>query len=197
MTPEQRHIAMSSHACDQANELQDLRNRLNAAGDSLSGIPVRATELSRHAGAQTFGLYLDRADADQAITRSPCRDLRTHDLVRRDDVADVVANLQEQAAFTERHLAVISGVLGSPEPLQIDDIAARLHLLIAECDQARADLARAQEQAQHEVAAERERRHVLAEPFREYLYRVASQVSLEHAQWANEHGDALLDALKA
>lgn len=40
--------------------------------------------------------------------------------------------LSEQAAFTARHLAIISGVLGSPEPIEVDDIAARLHLLIAE-----------------------------------------------------------------
>ena len=48
----------------------------------------------------------------------------------------------EQVAFVERHLGVISGVLGSPEPLQIDDIAARLHLLIAERDAALAELSR-------------------------------------------------------
>lgn len=40
--------------------------------------------------------------------------------------------LSEQVAFAARHLAIISGVLGSPEPIEIDDIAARLHLLIAE-----------------------------------------------------------------
>lgn len=37
----------------------------------------------------------------------------------------------------------------------------------------------------------------LAEDFREYLYRVASQVPMEHAKWARERGEALLSALKA
>ncbi len=49
--------------------------------------------------------------------------------------------LSEQVAFTARHLAIISGVLGSPEPIEIDDIAARLHLLIAERDALAARLA--------------------------------------------------------
>ena len=139
MTPEQQHIAMSSHACDQANELQELHNRLAAAGDSLAGVPIRATELSRNAGVQTFGLYLGRADAEQYVAKSPCRDLRTHDLVRRDDVADVVSNLLERADVAEQHLAVISDILGTPKPLQIDDIAATARLLIVERDEARAE----------------------------------------------------------
>lgn len=49
--------------------------------------------------------------------------------------------LREQVAFVERHLGVISGVLGSLGPLQIDDIAARLHLLIADRDDLAARLA--------------------------------------------------------
>ena len=49
--------------------------------------------------------------------------------------------LSEQAALTARHLAIISGVLGSPEPIEIDDIAARLHLLIAGRDELAARLA--------------------------------------------------------
>ena len=36
----------------------------------------------------------------------------------------------------------------------------------------------------------------LAEDFREYLYRVASQVPFEHQEWANQRGAALLAALK-
>lgn len=36
----------------------------------------------------------------------------------------------------------------------------------------------------------------LAEDFREYLYRVASQVPLEHAEWAQQRGAALLAVLK-
>lgn len=51
------------------------------------------------------------------------------------------AELSEQVAVTARHLAIISGVLGSPEPIEIDDIAARLHLLIAERDELAARLA--------------------------------------------------------
>ena len=47
------------------------------------------------------------------------------------------------------------------------------------------------------VAAERERRYALATDFREYLYRVASQVPFEHAEWANELVSALLAALRA
>lgn len=47
------------------------------------------------------------------------------------------------------------------------------------------------------LAAERERRAALAADFAEYLYRVASQVPLEHAAWAQARGAALLAALKA
>ena len=139
MTPDQQHIAMSSHACDMANELQALQSLLDAAGRSLAGIPVRATELSRHAGAQTFGLYLDRADAEQAITKSPCRDLRTHDLVRREEVAGVVCELHKKIDFTDWHLAIISKLLGSPVPLEIDDIAVRLSMLVIEHNRLVAD----------------------------------------------------------
>ena len=52
-----------------------------------------------------------------------------------DSLVAEAAELSEQVAFTARHLAIISGVLGSPEPIEIDDIAARLHLLIAERDE--------------------------------------------------------------
>ena len=45
--------------------------------------------------------------------------------------------------------------------------------------------------------AERDRRRALAVDFREYLYRVSSQVPFEHAQWAHERGEALLAALRA
>lgn len=61
----------------------------------------------------------------QAIEDLPLPDA---DTAERDE-------LSEQVAFTARHLAIISGVLGSPEPIEIDDIAARLHLLIAERDE--------------------------------------------------------------
>ena len=39
-------------------------------------------------------------------------------------------------------------------------------------------------------------RQSLAEDFREYLYRVASQVPFEHQEWANQRGAPLLAALK-
>ncbi len=47
------------------------------------------------------------------------------------------------------------------------------------------------------VAAERERRRSLAADFGEYLYRTASQVPFEHAEWARKRGAALLAKLTA
>lgn len=57
----------------------------------------------------------------------------------------MVGGLHEQIGFTERHLAIISKLLGSPVPLEIDDIAVRLNMLIIERDAARAGLAQARE----------------------------------------------------
>lgn len=54
--------------------------------------------------------------------------------------------LREQAAFAKQNLAVIGGMLGSPGPIEIDDIAARLHLLIAERDDQAARLAEIERQ---------------------------------------------------
>jgi len=71
----------------------------------------------------------------------------------------------------------------------------------AEIDRLRALLQRQQASYEREmaieVAAERERRRALAADFGEYLYRTASQVPMEHAEWAQQRGAALLDALKA
>ena len=39
-------------------------------------------------------------------------------------------------------------------------------------------------------------RQLLIADFAEYLYRTASQVPFEHATWARERGQALLNALK-
>lgn len=54
----------------------------------------------------------------------------------------------------------------------------------------------AMEVARRAVAAERQRRVLIAEPMREYLYRVSSQVPFEHAEWAQQRGRALLAALR-
>ena len=47
-----------------------------------------------------------------------------------------------------------------------------------------------------EIARLRTQRQSLGEDFREYLYRIASQVPFEHQEWANQRGAALLAALK-
>lgn len=96
------------------------RLRIDADSEDFEGAqlgPVAVRKLLKHVAAlesdrwrQLCRIHSNRADA---LSRE------------RDE-------LREQAAFVEQHLGVISGVLGSPEPLQIDDIAARLHLLIAE-----------------------------------------------------------------
>ncbi len=105
------------------------RLRIDAASEDFEGAqlgPVAVRKLLKHIAAlesdrwrQLCRIHSNRADA-----------LRRE----RDE-------LSEQGAFVEQHLGVISGVLGSLEPLQIDDIAARLHLLIAERDELAARLA--------------------------------------------------------
>jgi hypothetical protein len=47
------------------------------------------------------------------------------------------------------------------------------------------------------LTAEREMRLAIATDLQEYLYRVASQVPFEHAEWARERGEALLAALRS
>ena len=56
---------------------------------------------------------------------------------------ETVRKLREREAFADMHLSIIGSVLGGP--VQVDDIAARLHLLIAERDAALAELAQARE----------------------------------------------------
>lgn len=76
----------------------------------------------------------ESADEDlaQAIDDLPLPDVDVTGAAAEAERDAALAELSEQVAFAARHLAIISGVLGSPEPIEIDDIAARLHLLIAE-----------------------------------------------------------------
>lgn len=71
-------------------------------------------------------------DLAQAIDDLPLPDVDVTGAAAEAERDAALAELSEQVAFAARHLAIISGVLGSPEPIEIDDIAARLHLLIAE-----------------------------------------------------------------
>lgn len=84
----------------------------------------------------------ESADEDlaQAIEDLPLPDVDVTDWQAEAERDAALAELSEQVAFAARHLAIISGVLGSPEPIEIDDIAARLHLLIAERDELAARL---------------------------------------------------------
>ena len=85
----------------------------------------------------------ESADEDlaQAIEDLPLPDVDVTGAAAEAERDAALAELSEQVAFAARHLAIISGVLGSPEPIEIDDIAARLHLLIAERDELAARLA--------------------------------------------------------
>ena len=81
-------------------------------------------------------------DLAQAIEDLPLPDVDTTDWrAEAERLRAERDEAREQVDFVDRHLSIISGVLGSPEPIEIDDIAARLHLLIAERDELAARLA--------------------------------------------------------
>ena len=110
-------------------------------GEGWAGIGAMM-EAWRDAEVQriTAGLAADLARAQEQAQAE--RDK----LVRREEVAGVVGELHKKIDFTEWHLVIISKMLGSPVPLEIDDIAVRLNMLIIERNQARAGLAAKQEE---------------------------------------------------
>ena len=106
-------------------------------GEGWAGIGAMM-EAWRDAEVQriTAGLAADLARAQEQAQAE--RDK----LVRREEVAE----LHKKIDFTAWYLVIISKLLGSPVPLEIDDIAVRLNMLIIERNQARAGLAAKQEE---------------------------------------------------
>ena len=125
------------------------RNRASRLFHSVTTTHARLAawardELGGDVLARFFGVLANGAPDWKTSPRNLAVDLLAVTAERDAALAELAQardELREQVDFVEQHLAVISGVLGSPEPIEIDDIAARLHLLIAERDELAARLA--------------------------------------------------------
>ena len=109
-----------------------------AEAERLRGL-LRHEQQERHAVLDRLDAAILARTASQAQAEQYMAERNAAQLQAQREAGEMARKLREerdelseQVAFTARHLAIISGVLGSPEPIEIDDIAARLHLLIAE-----------------------------------------------------------------